>query len=594
MFARHIDEQPSIQEVEIIDGKKALMKILDALRTEEEEIEGIKNYGFTVKSSLKDLYRILLQVLMRKLSGDLVINILNNWEDIINAKSISELANVSDIEFQVAKEAYFQVRQYFYDQLATHLGEKIVFDNSLVEDEILRSFVEKHGLKQRKFSNRLDNRNLFTMLQSAVRCAVIKRNEREYCEFYNLLFLYLQSVNLSVDQLELLRLELISSMPDKEVEINEVFRLGINEQIEPGDVLVEVSPPLPEYEHQTDLMLRIYTKHEDGYTFNQYSLPYSLEETFKSQEDIASQGKQVNTNNPSDVTNQVLAKLTQFKVIGDKDILENYIVNAFLRFQNPNVNVGLIDKNDSILMPFISSTMTRIEPFIDRTLQSLPNIFMDKNALDDYIQHYTEVLLSAIATNDINIQEENREVREALISGQLLETAVEGGNTSQVLKDASGGAVSSMEVTSIGDCDIVSGVIGSQAAQSTATITQADISNAIKAVENLGISYSNPGNLNLEVIAGKNGEKLTFFNKLNQETGKVERHILCPVCGKDSLDVCNLSQVCKGCQYSCEQIKSSYDKGQLNRLIKRYKIDNDDGDDFFTQLFKMLFGFGIF
>lgn len=472
--------------------------------------------------------------------------------------SIDEIVNIQN--------AYYETCNYFKTQFQSHLGEKVVFDESEIIDENLKGFKDRYELRQRIFEYTLKDSDIIQYVQSAVRYARVTKKERELIELANAANILFQS-NIDESLKRKLLSEILTEFPEIKI---------LNQSVKN---IIEVSPPV--YEHQTELMVKVYEIDGNIIKFTQYSLPYSQQSLniFKSILNINL--NRFNTYKSTDSLSQIYTSAEQ--------IDPNKVINQYPLIQDFS-GIQVLRASDEIIMPKIRETMNTVNPFIEEISSNILGIIQNNSLLESARKKYEQIFLAAIASNDINIQNENKkDIQDVLKSYKLLEAISSNKSVESILNGAE------ISVTSAGSCDNVSGTISANSESISSELTIRDIE-AMK--DSFGSEISN-----IRFVENETSDfKLKFFDKEGIP------HLACPICGKTSFNLKNLEEgtveVCPECKSNPVDLKEAWECRNweyYNKLSQDYKYissvyrDNSSSSifDAIAGLIESIFGLGI-
>lgn len=554
-----------------------LQEVLGTTFLEKSEI---LESGFSFSSSLKDICRYIIISLIENLNKDLdsIVFIISNWKRFVLALDNPLLITEEEqVLFLVFTNVYYGAIEYFKKQFISHVGEKVelTLDETLPHDVL--NFVKGNGFRQRKFSYSISTVDIQFITSSTIRTFEIKQGEREMVEFLN--SIYLRFLLIPQESEELLRV-LVEKFPDLEAELFSIYTTALSTDITNGCSLIEISPPFEEYSYQNECMVRVYTFADGEFKVNQYSLPYNEQEL----------------NNIS--SNIVLGlNALQIKTIGNCIYPSNSILGQFFMTNLPNPSlvlnciptvvdfggIGMLERVNHYIVPRIISIEQIIHPFIVEYVNT-PSFI---SGVTMPVDRYKQIFLSAIATLDTNIQQENPELGELLQSGSLLHAAVNGSNLTNVIQHASAGSVSSLEIWAQGYCDNVNGVIGTPLFKDTRTSYSYQ---ELMSMDFIGrvTSLSKKGDLPLDLVK--------FKDKFGNEKDVFE----CPICKKRGrstfVDIC--ASNCSECSVSLDKMRIASENRSLRIFVDEYPDSNtkeENGNGIFGILFD-LFGavFNVF
>lgn len=534
------------------DLESQLLLLQEGLLTTFEEQSEIIEHGFSFSSSLKDISRYALVSLLEATQDiNTVTFITSNWSRFVAAlDNPNVLPTQQQYLICVFAEVYYGSIDYFKRQFLSHLGEKVEFDLNLITNPVVRNYVNRNGLRQRKFDYSLDAKDIQFIQSTTARTFEIKKTEREKVEMLNALFirfiLYPEQNN------DLIAL-ILKKFPELEPEVVFLLESSLSIELAPGQSLIEISPPYEDYSYQKDCMVRIYTFNGNGFNVTQYSIPYSKEEVSFAINVIQNSfgGKRITTaTNLSFESNNVLGQF----------FLTDYPIPSILMNSFPSIldagGIEVVEQADSILRPLIQSVGDQIHPFIVDYINS--PIFFSKDR-NDVAERYKEVFLSAIATLDINIRKENSEVGNLLESGELLNAAINNQSTSELLRTASNGAVSSLDISANGYCDTVTGTIGEKSNASSKEVFTLQEIEQMEFKGNIA-SLTKAGDLSLELkrYLDKDGNEKKLFE--------------CPICksrGKiNYVDIC--ASKCPECSVELSAMRRAAKSNNLSNFVKNY------------------------
>lgn len=555
------------------DLESQLLLLQEGLLTTFEEQSEIIEHGFSFSSSLKDISRYVLVSLLEATQDiNTVTFIISNWNSFVAAlDNPNVLPTQQQYLICIFAEVYYGAIDYFKRQFLSHLGEKVEFDLNLITNPVVRNYVNKNGLRQRKFDYSLDAKDIQFIQSTTARTFEIKKTEREKVEMLNALFirfiLYPEQTN------DLIAL-LLKKFPELEHELVFLLESSLSIELTPGQSLIEISPPYEDYSYQKDCMVRMYTFNGTGFNVTQYSIPYSKEEISFAINIIQNSfgAKRINTaTNLNFESNNVLGQF----------FLTDYPTPSILMNSFPSIldagGIEVVEQADSILRPLIQNVGDQIHPFIVDYINS--PIFFSQGRID-VAERYKEVFLSAIATLDINIRKENSEVGNLLESGELLNAAINNQSTSELLRTASNGAVSSLDISANGYCDTVTGTIGEKSNGSSKEVYTRQEIEQMEFKGNIA-SLTKAGDLSLELkrYLDKDGNEKKLFE--------------CPICktrGKiNYVDIC--ASKCPECSVELSAMRRAAESNNLSNFVKNYDSfeNTSTGNGIFGVLFD-LFG----
>ncbi len=548
------------------------------LATFEEQSEIIE-HGFSFSSSLKDISRYALVSLLEATQDiNIVIFIICNWDSFVAALD-NPYVLTPQHQYLIATfaEVYYGTVDYFKRQFLSHLGEKVEFDSNLITDPLVRSYVNRNGLRQRKFDYSLDSKDIQFIQSTTARTFEIKKTEREKVEMLNALFirfiLYPEQNN------DLIAL-ILAKFPELEDELTFLLESSLSIDLAPGQSLIEISPPYEDYSYQKDCMVRIYTFNGIGFNVTQYSIPYSKEEVSFAADIIQHSWGAQRITTATGLTFESNNLLGQFFLTDCST--PSILMNSFTSILEAG-GIEVVEQADSILRPLIQKVGDQIHPFIVDYINSPIFFPLESNQA---AERYKEVFLSAIATLDINIRNENTEVVNILESGELLNAAIHNQSTSDLLRSASNGAVSSLDVSANGYCDTVSGTIGERA---ITTSKEAYTLQEVGQMEFKGniTSLTKAGDLSLEL------------RKYIDKDGNEKKLFECPICKArgniNYVDIC--ASKCPECSVELSAMRKAAESNNLSNFVKEYDAfgHHTSGNGIFGVLFD-LFGaiFNVF
>lgn len=555
------------------DLESQLLLLQEGLLTTFEEQSEIIEHGFSFSSSLKDISRYVLVSLLEATQDiNTVTFIISNWSRFVAAlDNPNVLPTQQQYLICIFAEVYYGAIDYFKRQFLSHLGEKVEFDLNLITNPVVRNYVNINGLRQRKFDYSLDAKDIQFIQSTTARTFEIKKTEREKVEMLNALFirfiLYPEQTN------DLIAL-LLKKFPELEHELVFLLESSLSIELAPGQSLIEISPPYEDYSYQKDCMVRIYTFNGTGFNVTQYSIPYSKEEISFAINIIQNSfgAKRINTaTNLNFESNNVLGQF----------FLTDYPTPSILMNSFPSIldagGIEVVEQADSILRPLIQKVGDQIHPFIVDYINS-PIFF--HQASNPVTERYREVFLSAIATLDINVRKENSEVGNILESGELLNAAINNQNTSELLRSASGGVVSSLDISANGYCDTVSGTIGERGGITSKEIYTLQEVGQMEFKGNIA-TLTKAGDLSLELkrYLDKDGNEKKLFE--------------CPICKTrgniNYVDIC--ASKCPECSVELSAMRRAAKSNNLSNFVKNYDSfeNTTTGNGIFGVLFD-LFG----
>ncbi len=579
--------------VESVDNSTLLDRYIESflqrLKPTYEESFEIKDKGYSLSLSIKDKFRLLLQILgdnfrNSELSLEDLINIFSEWDYwsklLENSADLSKLNFKDKLKYLNISESYWEIYSQIEQDILTQLKEGKLYDfESILKDadsyQILENysgetvnkfnrFMNKNSLRGRIFKNDFDQKKHKMMIDSAIRCFTVKHNERELVELLNLLKLWELKYKNSEELLNLLLEEDFDSNT-----LNYLYSQlsGLKDvQIQNGDLFIEFSPPI--YKHQKDIMLRIYKYSKNGWQSRIFSLPNNLEALAFDLQNLRELSIATQTGNLKSSQNKILSETFIIRGIEEEDLLER------LNLINSLGGLDILRLNDDLIKPKIDAIGLTIHPFIQSLMANLPNAALNSTELQKFSERYQQVLDAAWMTympkhKNISIEDQDK------INSNLLQSVVSGNTVSgfvsqntDVGKNSKDGKVNISEISEGAECGVVNIQIKNiNSENKTLPASENSESRNSQSVGNNTLVG------NFDKVIGKKGEILEFFDKYNKETKKVERHIKCPICGEGSIDVCDLDQNCPNCGMNGNVIKDAYDKGVLNDLKNKYELE---------------------
>lgn len=568
------------QHLDSIDIESRIHVLRSKLETNLSEELEINESGFSFSSSLKDISKYIVINLLEQLSQDveLTIYIIDNWERFVSALDNPVLVEEDEeFVFNTFTIVYYEAIEYFKRQFLSHLAEKVEFETEYIQDPMVQNFVKQTGFRQRKFSYSIEASGAFSIQQvtaSTIKSFEIRKNEREKIEMLNSILL--RGI-LRPEEFETLVVNIVQKFPELEIELINLLTLQRNIHLMPGDSIVEISPPFENYSYQKDCMVRVYTFSGTGFNITQYSIPFVEGETqIVTRNLLSSFGCNTLITSTANIfqSNNILGTLY---INNATNPLE--IVNSFPSIVDYG-GISVVDSASDFISPKINMIGDIIHPFIVESINT-PSFFQDQTLFKQSIKKYSEVFLSAIATVDINIRNDNPEVEDLLESGELLAAAVSGMSTSDALSNASSGAIESLEVSSDGYCDTLSGTVGA---------ISEDVQESFSSEEVKGMRF-NGKVTNLSSESGFNLDLMKFTDKGGREL----KLFMCPVCARNGvtnyIDIC--AESCSRCKVSLTDLRIASERKGLKDFVNGYPSesggDYDSGNGIFGVLFD-LFG----
>lgn len=571
------------QQLESIDSESKILALRSKLDTTYAEEFEIIESGFSFSSSLKDISKYIIVSLLEQLSQDLysVFYIIDNWERFIIALDNPGLIDSNEeILFNTFTNVYYESIGYFKRQFLSHLGEKVELDSQDIQDPIIQELIGQTGFKQRKFTYSIQASGPFSIQQvtaSTIKSFEIRNNEREKIEMFNSILLRLI---LRPYEYNLFIASLIEKFPELENELINLLHESKRLILEPGDNLIEISPPFEKYSYQKECMVRIYTFNGHGFDITQYSIPYVENEIEVVKKNI------LLSFNTTAITTARSNEYESSDILGtmylDKYSKGSAFINSFPSIVDYG-GVNVIDTASDFITPRINMIGNIIHPFIVEYISS-PSFLQNGLLLPQFSRKYSEIFMSAIATLDINIRNDNPEVETLLESGELLSAAVNGISTSEALSIASSGEISSLDINSDGYCDTLSGTIGGTNQSLQDNFTESEVKEMVFAGKVTSLSKEVDINLDLMKFIDKDGNEKKLF--------------ICPVCSEQGLtnyiDIC--AEQCSKCKVNLTDLRIASEKKDLRNFVKGYSVKaNSSSNGIFNVLFD-LFGavFSIF
>src|SRR5581483_7245073 len=115
---------------------------------------------------------------------------------------------------------------------------------------------------------------------------------------------------------------------------------------------------------------------ENGFVFNQYSLPNNPEEIKIFQKLLCPNVETLSSTVKT--SNSVLSKIAVKKIRGEKDS----ILNFYPSIQEYG-GVATLHQVEEVIRPKIENLVTEIDPFISELMNNIPMMMFDSNLLND-------------------------------------------------------------------------------------------------------------------------------------------------------------------------------------------------------------------
>lgn len=592
-----------------------LFEILDIIDLGDQEISEIRHHSMAATVLLKDIYRIQLAEIFKKLienrlhsieseltaqldlfGGNIspLLRILQILKDPSVDRSSPEYINLIGILQSAANElknvlsnwgdaapsefidsAINTSKAYLEENIMTFLGENLVVRDSMIDSlsgleasdkAALSTLVSENGFRKIEFGYELDLDKLVYLINSAFRCRNILTNEREDAEFFNLLTLLQIKFGETVEAKHIFReiKTFFSSRIDLVKKIEEIEAIS-----DSPAYIIETSPPIYK-KVQKNLMFRIYENTPTGYQVHIFSLPYNQDEVNESLSEFSSDFTMFNSFNSTDSANIPLSNLFFANTDGLAEILAKHPTISRL-------GLKAIMLNDSLLGPILRDSLDLFTDLIDENCNDLHNVVRDPIRLRQFVEKYE----SRVRALDLKFKDKSKIKVENLTSEQLdeiqakISTLVEGGlSFEDAVKEIVGDQDFALESSSEGPCvEFETNVRGS--------------------------STSDDSPINLELIADgtvvetkqstRNG--LTAKTRKIKEGDKLNTYITCLVCGTE-FDICAPQCTNTQCntpreiQYNAWHDGKEKDKAELERYKEMFydnavvNEDNMFGDNF--------------
>lgn len=570
-----------------------------AYKYSNSELQNLDKQGFDFGLAVKNTYKVFLNLLLTNakelnLSVEECEYIFENWSqlaDLIeNKQDFSKLSFREKQIYLLLSETYWEVYSQIDKNIITQLKESKVYDKDLLLNDSnynpeifdkLKNFLLNNHFRNRVFENNFDSKFHQLLISSALENLKIKNDERSYVELLNLLRLWELRYGKASDIISEFK-----GLPAGLVEFMEVELLrlrGLNLQNE--DLFIEFSPPI--YEHQSDLMLRIYEYSSDGWRSKIYSVPYSEVDVIF---DISNL-QQVSIANLESKTlnkleNRILSNTLLVKQCDKDKLLKNLSVIQRVG------GIEVLDLNDAILKPKMDIINQELHPFINSFIKDLPLLFKSESSFNKYRNWYEQVVDAAWLQfrpknqniNEVDVQKINSDLLQEVVNGSSVSEFIS--QNTNILKDNPNGIKIEGEEA---ECGKIAIEIKSQGEKIEVESGAKLLSNDSKTqLADLGFDIQQSGKIvgndevvknlqnilgekvfDVEISEGKN-TPLVFFKSLNKK-GEVESRLLCPVCGEGSVDVCDILSTCTNCGIREGVLKDAYDKGLLHELRNKYE-----------------------
>lgn len=470
--------------------------------------------------------------------------LLEHWNDLLTSEIVSE-------ESRLVREVAVKLKDILQQNMATLLGENVLWNPEILKNQELshtqatklKKLIDKNGLRQIQFNGSYDFAIMQYLLSTSIRCFSITRGEREAIEMSNELikFLLRWSSSLSEsDRNELL--DQIKHIIGKDSKLLTTLEVMGNLNFEIGDMIIEISPPL--YVTQKNLMVRIFTVNEIGYSVSIFHIPNTSDNGIRLKEQLSSfrgVSEIITYSQPSEPANLALSSLTYIPrgqtLLDIKSLLPIVVEYGDLVDLNDNmVQQNILD------VVYSTEASAFAEGLITRTMNSLADRLAISAVARRYDNYIKSIFISSQNTKVEGLDEEAKQrvatdTREAVLNGSEFEPAL-----SLATRSETSGSVSYI-IDSEGPCVTINDAI--RVGSSTDTKTEEPIL-VPNQIGDTTYNIMRKGNISVrtETTRTKEGLKTTMTCPVCQK-GKFElfaecdapKDYRCPVCRNDVLEM---------------------------------------------------------
>lgn len=502
-----------------------LVQQLDRLLTlHERDLETVRLQGGGVAAGLRDTLRRTLDSSHRGLLGNLTEGFetfgqlwqaLHPDDRTILAGNLAILMenwhqkeNLEGHLREIRERAYQEGYAHLAELITTQLGEALQYDPNLINSatlnlslqSALKNFLDSgHKLQQREFGNYvLDSSLLPQMIASSKRRQQVPGSTpREQDETFHL----------------------------------EILWQNMNQPV--GTTYVEISPPF--HSHQTQTMLRFYTKEASGWRTNIFYVPDTDQPLAELVTDYKCNLSNRNILSAELVPGRTVALLN---VTPGQELAQ--LANLFplvSRLSSPLQALSGLDilrAGDAVIRPHLDPLLPAVHQVVTQIMNDLPEIVRDPNKFRMFSDKLERIIhmvnISARTNAELQAQGYSEADIQKIISGELLGNAVR----------ADSDFVFDTYVAANFDTPLRS-ELNSDCLYNTASY----------GVKSEGVRADGES----WTVKGKDGTVIEFYKKGNETFLRN-----CPMCGEKDLDICTS---CRKCKHSATQMREWFEQGTL-------------------------------
>lgn len=449
-----------IETLTNLELSRRISSLFNALNYNDTEKQEIIEHKFSSEIIFKDILRTGVGALLSGILGqlgfanyslvDLAVDlsrnksewakrifsvlfyILSNWNELLQTE-------IDSFEVRLVKEVARNLKDNLQQNMATLLGENVNWSEEIINTlELshskaakLKGLVDKNGLRQIQFrSDYGKSTYLEFLLPTTIRAFDITRGERELIEMANELIKFLLRWGSYIpDQDRIMLLNRIKQLVGRDEKLLSTVEKLENMQLNIGDMIVEVSPPI--YVTQKNMMVRVFTMTENGYSVNIFHIPNTPDNGMQLKRRLAGfQGAEEITtySNPNDSGNLALSSLTLIPA-GNTVTEIKALLPFVLEYEE------LVDINDQLVQQNISnavyadSVSVFIESLISQTMDGIDDPLTMRDIARRYDGYIRAVFIGTENTRVDGLNKESKQrvaeaTRNAVINGSGFETAL--------------------------------------------------------------------------------------------------------------------------------------------------------------------------